>query len=83
MVLIELTQTDIFVFIGQIVVTISLTTLFISFIASILIVLSFIIGRFLFPNFMLSIIILLEGVLKAIFRLVRQPYFYTAENGNS
>ena len=83
MVLIELTQTDIFVFIGQVVVIISLTTLFISFIASILIVLSFIIGRFLFPNFMLSIIILLEGVLKAIFRLVRQPYFYTAENGNS
>jgi hypothetical protein len=70
MVLIELTQTDIFVFIGQVVVIISLTTLFISLIASILIVYSFITGRFLFPNFMLSIIVLLEGVLKAIFRLV-------------
>lgn len=71
MVLIELTPTDIFIFIGQLVVIISLSTLLISFITSILIVHSFITGRFLFPNFMLSIIILLEGVLKAIFRLVR------------
>lgn len=71
MVLIELNQTDLFVFIGQSVLIIVLFILFISLTTSILIVHSFITGRFLFPNFMLSIIVLLEGVLKAFFRLIR------------
>ena len=60
-----------FLFIGQIVITILVFILLVSLTASILIIYSFKTNRLLFPNFMLSIIILLEGVVKTILRFMR------------
>ncbi|MDF1557135.1 MAG: DUF116 domain-containing protein [ANME-2 cluster archaeon] len=71
MVLFDITLNDIFLLIGQLVIVFFLFVIIISAIASALIIYSFRTGHFLFPNFMLSIIIMLEGVVKAIFRLVQ------------
>lgn len=71
MMLIEVDQTAMFALIGQAVIIIILFIIFMSLFGTILIMYSFITERFLFPNLMLTIIILLEGVLKSIFRLIR------------
>lgn len=72
MIVLDFSLNDVFILIGEAVIVFVIFIIMVSSFASILIIYSFKTSRFLFPNFMLSIIILLEGVVKAIFRLVRQ-----------